>query len=96
MRTVGGYRIVQSDADAISLGYPNAASYRLAVRREIDRENEKAYAEDVAKHQARLTKKLQTPPIRLHSTSGPFRRRSKASDGRWCCRSAGGHPRAGD
>jgi hypothetical protein len=62
MRTVGGYRIVQSDADAISLGYPNAASYRLAVRREIDRENEKAYAEDVAKHQARLTKKLQTPP----------------------------------
>jgi len=59
---VGDYRIVQSDAEAIALGYSNAASYRLAVAREIARADEKARAAYEAQHQARLAKRLQTAP----------------------------------
>jgi hypothetical protein len=62
MRTVGDYRIVQSDAEAIALGYSNAASYRLAVAREIARADEQARAVYEGQHQARLAKKLQAPP----------------------------------
>jgi hypothetical protein len=58
---VGDYRVVQTDADAIAVGYPNVASYRMAVRREIARADEKAYAELQGKHTARLAKRLQTP-----------------------------------
>jgi hypothetical protein len=78
MRTVDGYRIVQTDEDAIALGYANAASYRLAVAREIAVADEKARAAFEGQHQARLAKKLQTPPNPTLFYVGAF---PKASQG---------------
>jgi hypothetical protein len=53
------YRGVATNEEAISLGYPNVQSYRLAVRQEQDREGRLAYAEAVGRHQAELAKQLQ-------------------------------------
>jgi hypothetical protein len=72
VRTVGDYRVVQTDADAIAVGYPNVASYRMAVRREIARADEKAYAEEIARHQARLAKRLQAAPNPTEFYVGAF------------------------
>jgi hypothetical protein len=62
MRTVGDYAVVQTDAEAIARGYQNVATWRMAVRKELAAMDEKARAEFEAQHQARLAKKLQTPP----------------------------------
>jgi hypothetical protein len=72
MRVVGEYKVVQTDADAIREGFANLQSYRLAVRREIARADEKAYAEEVARHQARLAKKLQAAPNPTEFYVGAF------------------------
>jgi hypothetical protein len=53
------WRRVDTDAEAISLGFPNLASYRHALRIEIDREARQAYADTVARHSAELAAKLQ-------------------------------------
>jgi hypothetical protein len=62
VRTVGEYKVVTTNEQAIAEGFPNLASYQMAVRKEIAARDAKAYAEYQAQHQARLTKKLQTPP----------------------------------
>lgn len=53
------YRIVETNEDAIRLGFPNLATFRLKMAMELRQDQEKAYQEDVAKHQAALAKKLQ-------------------------------------
>jgi hypothetical protein len=53
------YRIVETNEDAVRLGFPNLATYRYKMAKEIRQEEERAYQEDVAKHQAQLAKKLQ-------------------------------------
>jgi hypothetical protein len=52
------YRGVATNEEAIALGYPNVQSYRLAVRKEQDREARLAYADTVARHQAEQAAKL--------------------------------------
>ena len=44
----------------------------MAVRKEIARVDEKARAEFEAQHQARLAKKLQTPPVSTEFYIGAF------------------------
>jgi hypothetical protein len=56
-RTV--WRGCDSDAEAIRLGFPNLATYRHAVRCEIEREERQAYADAVGQHNAELAQRLQ-------------------------------------
>jgi hypothetical protein len=44
MRTVGEYKVVTTNEQAIAEGYPNLASYQMAVRKEIALADEKARA----------------------------------------------------
>jgi hypothetical protein len=53
------WRGCDSDAEAIALGFPNLATYRHAVRCEIQREERQAYADAVGQHNADLAQKLQ-------------------------------------
>jgi hypothetical protein len=53
------WRGVDTDAEAIALGFPNLATYRHAVRVEIERETRQAYADTVGQHQAERARKLQ-------------------------------------
>ena len=52
------WRGVDTDAEAIALGFPNLATYRHAVRVEIERETRQAYADTVGQHQAERARKL--------------------------------------
>jgi hypothetical protein len=72
MRTVGEYKVITTNEQAIGEGFPNLASYQMAVRKEIARADEKARAEFEAQHQARLAKKLQTLPVSTEFYVGAF------------------------
>jgi hypothetical protein len=53
------WRGCDSDAQAIALGFPNLATYRHAVRVEIEREKRQMYADIVGQHNAEMAQKLQ-------------------------------------
>ena len=72
MRIVGEYKVVTTNEQAIAEGFPNLASYQMAVRKEIAAADEKARAEFEAQHQARLANWLQTAPNPTEFYVGAF------------------------
>jgi hypothetical protein len=53
------WRAVDTNEEAVRLGFANVSHYRYAVRQEIEREKRQMYADAVARHQAELAEKLQ-------------------------------------
>jgi hypothetical protein len=61
------WRGVDSDAEAIALGFPNLATYRHAVRCEIEREARQAYADSVGRHNAEIAERQRALGVASHS-----------------------------
>ena len=53
------YRRVDTNEEAIALGFPNIATYRHAVRMEMERDARQAYADAIGRHNAELAAQLQ-------------------------------------
>ena len=63
------YRCVDTNEEAVRLGFPNVQSYRLALRQEQAREARAAYADTVTRYQQAMAQKLQQGTGHIMRTS---------------------------